>query len=694
MKELEDRVSDSKLRALKSKLERLVLDYPNITGAAVSAGLYFFGDWAWFLVNNYYNPWAVYHPAAPASIMDLAGPILNSALLYARIRQRIKPLNLPVHHQGLYKAYKALDKYQPLFVALLFVPPIALNLPYILSSIARGNYSILAASLPILSYGLLTYSNLVWLIKDITHRLALTKLPEKSFWEFTESIKNRFKKDKVKIKSFIKELESSKDVNVYYRQLAVSYLQIDNFDKAMEYLNKHLKQFKAGELLEYTYNFPASFRDYPFLGPMTYIFAHIGLLFSESKVSTAWLLSDLYMAHYGFKPKVQQFFWKAIGLFGRRDLAFNLAHSLFLETIDAEESVRQRQWGKVIALILGNPKFKQESIGETANLVYTFGPHRYLQTTFVFKENPELEVLQKEYELRNTLESLIKGLKQFRLPEVVVAPRSFTINNEQRNVYVMKRAPGITLMELIETAHVRDVMPFLYEVASFLGRLHASIPKTVSQRGKLHLALKVKSRLLYRELVEEIQAKAPYVKYRNLVRVVIQNYRPVYETLKQAQWCFNLDSHPEQYIISKDGVITRVDTEDKSIVPQQFDLVNLIEYNPKLSYEDKQQIISAYIASFNSLAHETGLAKIKNKEAFMLAYHNAVIQRAISLCGAWSSTTRHSMKRHRKGMLKAALRAVRDIRKYHSDFYEQHNESYQNLEASLQKISELIAVSR
>jgi len=377
-------------------------------------------------------------------------------------------------------------------------------------------------------------------------------------------------------------------------------------------------------------------------------------------------------------------------LFAKKDLYYNLVHSLLLDAIDSPEDTKLKQWQHTISLMLTKPELKSESIGESSNLVYTIGPSRYLKSTFVFKEHPELEVLIKEHELRDSFDELTKYFKWFKLPEVVVPPSAYKIQGKVRYVYVMRRAPGNNLMELLNSS-LEEAIPYLYRIAEFLAYMHTNIQPELSERGKLSIAFKLRSRLLNRELRKELLGKLTFREYRNLMRRIVSSYRPVYDDLMNLQWCFNLDSHPEQYIISADRVITRVDTEDKGITPQQFDLVNLLEYTPKLSDEAKKAVIQHYVNCFNSyLTSAEHLLPIIDMSNFMRGYYNSVIQRAISLCSAWSSTTRKSMRAHRKIMLQTAKRAINQLSREHEEYYGAYRSNYEMLWQALDQLSKAL----
>lgn len=245
---------------------------------------------------------------------------------------------------------------------------------------------------------------------------------------------------------------------------------------------------------------------------------------------------------------------------------------------------------------------------------------------------------------------LIKEHAKFEVPNVV----HFALDMELGFVYLMLRSKGETLHDKI-LADDLNLFQDLTNIADYLAFLHVSLPTEKSKKGELSIPLKLKSTLRNVELTVD----------RNKVFMILQNYRPVYNALKNAILVVNKDAHPEQWVLDGDTV-TALDWEDKGIVPIQFDLANLLEYSGSINNLFKERIIDGYIDSYNKYSGEE---IIQDRVQFKLVYLNSVIQRALSLSSAWSSPKRSSMNLRRGQVINKALRAITRIKNEHPDYY-------------------------
>ncbi len=326
-------------------------------------------------------------------------------------------------------------------------------------------------------------------------------------------------------------------------------------------------------------------------------------------------------------------------------------YSLLLKAVNHPEA--WEQWVKLVGQIVSDKNLLRETIGETVNRVYTIGPSSFLRNTFIFKESEKLSTLEGEFRMRNTLEEVIHE-EGFLLPEVFAEPQQFLIDGNPVNLYVMQRAPGRTLLEhMIETGPTQE-MENIKSIAGLNAAIHAEIPLEASKKGRTTLLHRLRGKLLAPYLKDQL--KGVVGDYRKLVRQIISNYRPVYEAHRDSIFGLNLDSHLEQFTRDSEGPITRLDTEDKGIAPLQFDLVNLLEYGRFFSDQQKREVIQEYISHYNSRLKPDS-QKI-DLETMMPQYYNAVVERAISLCSAWSSPGRKSLWPKRQEIIGAAVDSI------------------------------------
>jgi len=119
----------------------------------------------------------------------------------------------------------------------------------------------------------------------------------------------------------------------------------------------------------------------------------------------------------------------------------------------------------------------------------------------------------------------------------------------------------------------------------------------------------------------------------------------------------------------------------------QFDLVNLLEYSDYLSDEQKDIAIKQYVRAYNKYSSN---CVVLNQ--FRFIYFNAVINRAISLCTAWSSQDRKSMHSEREKVIDNAIHAIGRLKIEFKDYYFVHADNYFSLLGSLTEIKELVSV--
>ncbi|MCP3683021.1 MAG: aminoglycoside phosphotransferase family protein [bacterium] len=372
-----------------------------------------------------------------------------------------------------------------------------------------------------------------------------------------------------------------------------------------------------------------------------------------------------------------------------------------------DEGKAAEKWRYIFNDVLQDESLKKEQLGETVNDVYVLGPSKFLSGMFVFKEGKR-ENLEKEHGLTSYVEKLLSDYNRYDVPTPLhvgddvykeiaqgMKPshleRNFlfqkSASQEQGATdfcYVMRHVAGETLYERVKRGENDDFS----DVAEFLALLHAKIPEEMSEKGRLDLEKKLKAGL------ENENLKAG----EDLVAKILDNYTPVFNTFKSAVYGFNKDAHPENWIITENGIVA-IDIEDKGFTPVQFDLVNLMEYGKYLDDNEKDAVIDAYINAYNEFAGEN---VIEDKKQFKLTYLNSVVQRAIALSSAWSSPLRVSLHAHRAIVLDnalhaidrietSAIHAIDRIEKEHANYFKEHEENYVNLREALGELKTLVS---
>ncbi|MBW3019550.1 aminoglycoside phosphotransferase family protein [Candidatus Woesearchaeota archaeon] len=316
-------------------------------------------------------------------------------------------------------------------------------------------------------------------------------------------------------------------------------------------------------------------------------------------------------------------------------------------------STAQQDWQDACNVVREGPVW--ERIGETRSIVRIIKDSRFLSKSILFKESSSLEDLVQEAENIGALQEIVGD--RAALPEVLYT------SDEDDPFIVMRFLEGDTLLKRLESEDYSRVG----DVVSLLAKVHSYVPKDAK---RLSIPYYLRSRLISEHF------GVP----RELAKSVVSHYRPVYNSLEDSVWVYNKDAHPENWIISEDK-IGIIDCEGKSLVPAQFDLVNLLEYGSFFSDEQKGEYIDLYLSRFRK----------PGRSSFLLGYWNAVIHRMIGLSSAWSSPIRPSMHDKRKDAVARALHAIDVIESEFSDYFEQHKANYEGLRVDFQNIATLIS---
>ena len=322
-----------------------------------------------------------------------------------------------------------------------------------------------------------------------------------------------------------------------------------------------------------------------------------------------------------------------------------------------------------------------ERIAETKNLVRQVKDSRFLSKTIVLKDKHDRKALEAEAEMTNYIKGILPAKDE--LKKIIGDDKGITFDTPEmfyisekpiNNMYplVMRHAPGETLLEQFKKKEY-SAFPF---ISVCLAKIHAEVPAEKVRKKQLEIIPKLMSKLTDPDLKLS----------KDLTERVLRNYKPVLNIFKDAVYVYNKDAHPENWLIHDKKIIV-LDCENNFLVPQQFDLVNLLEYSDYLTDMQKDYAIKMYIDAYEEFTNA-----VIDRKKFKLTYFNAVIQRAISLCTAWSSEYRKSMRAERPKVIANAVHAIDRMQKEHKTYYYRHKFNYLNLQRALEDIKELVSV--
>lgn len=247
--------------------------------------------------------------------------------------------------------------------------------------------------------------------------------------------------------------------------------------------------------------------------------------------------------------------------------------------------------------------------------------------------------------------------------------------------YIMIRSPGTTLDDIIQN-NASSLEKNLMDVADYMALQHATLSTDLSAKGLIDILSKMKSVVTNPDLTPN----------RDILDLISINYAPVINSFKYVGEVTNRDFHPEQFLVSE-GEIFSLDWEDKGVVPWTFELANLLEYIGDIPDEMKLKVVNEGMHSFRKYS---GKDLAQDQHHAHLAYWNSVIQRALSLCSAWSSPQRPSMRRRRKDVIDHALHAIDVIQKSFPDYTSRgdYKQNYDAIANGLHMVQEEIIINR
>ena len=251
----------------------------------------------------------------------------------------------------------------------------------------------------------------------------------------------------------------------------------------------------------------------------------------------------------------------------------------------------------------------------------------------------------------------------------VVEPRFLSDKSiDGKHVYAMRFDSGKTLMNLIEDDS--DITNIFDTVVEYTALLHATMPNTGK---KLDVKAKTEDRLI--KLQDELPDRVR--------RLFGENFGPFYETIDGFEHVWNSDGHPEQWVID-DNRITRLDTEDRGLVPFPMDLVNLGEY---VRNENLRSLRGRMLTEYPR--HFAKFSGRKLDGDLELGYLSSIGPRLISMFSAWSSGNRPRMRERRKDLVLNSIDSIGELKEKYPEVYKKYQENYDKVQ---QGFSEMLVV--
>jgi tetratricopeptide (TPR) repeat protein len=458
--------------------------------------------------------------------------------------------------------------------------------------------------------------------------------------------------------------------NVVDTRLSEIYFSKGEYDEAFSRLSKLFKTIP--EQYEYDRKYTEIFSD--FRENINFSIFYYAMK-KHGKFNSYLALAAYYMKKGIFDKAAETF---KEGVEKNKSVEANILFGLFLDYFDKKE-LAQEQWSKTIDMVLSDQTTQFENITDSRNKVYKIGRSKLLRNTFVFKENKDKNILEKEKELTELVSNLIRDNKNYSVPKPLAEIR---MTNDSY-FYVMKQNQGNTLLELMDSKDYNtDIV--LENTVDYLAYLHSVLTRENTSLENVSMPSKLKNRLRdhYFNISSELQFS------------IISNYRPVFKSLENADYVFIKDAHPQNWIYDEDKKsVVAIDFEPKGFQPIQTELTNLLEYTDYMSDEKKIELMKRYVSDYTFNTNCNSL-NIDYFEKFLLGYYNAVIDRAITLSSVWSSPDRTSFIKKRGNLLKKAIKSIDHIKDTFTDYYKTYSVEYENLKSCLSEIKVLVDSGR
>jgi hypothetical protein len=391
--------------------------------------------------------------------------------------------------------------------------------------------------------------------------------------------------------------------------------------------------------------------------------------------------------------------------------------ALYAQELDKkkEGSSRKKALGIHQSIYLSlkeNPYYFTNSCGESSKdvVVISDSSSPFLSTAYVYKKDNPRESIDASMNLKQILETRTQTLEDIafeletsmsnndkkevtRLIRIkkVLFNLDFTheigvVNEENKSVTIMARAVGSTLRGQL-TSSTSVAITDIYNILTVMAFIHAKMPEI--SNGERKIRHKHDFFLSRTEQLANVLS-LPSDLYDQLINGYVVDHCLNFD------YVFNKDSHPENWIFDtgivpelRDKKIVAIDWDEKGLIHQTSELVNLLDTFTCFSYIFKKMFVSHYLSDYHYFNNQSqsSLTKLDNSR-FMVAYLDSNYSRAIELFYSWSDMARPSMYGCRGLLLENAISSTEKIKFADPVFYNKH---YLRYSSRLLALNQLIS---
>lgn len=306
------------------------------------------------------------------------------------------------------------------------------------------------------------------------------------------------------------------------------------------------------------------------------------------------------------------------------------------------------------------------AVVESAHTVLEYEPSAFIRNVIIIKRGPYAQ-LETEGHWTRQIREMLHDQPVWHVPEVLAV-----VDRDKESYLVMKRGHG---------KHLEDVetVDAYARAAHLVAYLHAHMPQAWSQIGKRPIAERTRNSLRNAHFFPAVG--------ENVLRTILQNYRPVYNAVTALPDAVNVDAHPRNILLLDDDSLLKMDNEDKGISPLGFDVANLMR-----GRADMNPIITAYWDAYGTYRKKEKKPEQRIEEKqFRLGCLASVVHRSIAFASAWSQPRLADMASRRKGVLEWGINAIDEIYRSHAAHFAAYQQEYTTLQRSLDSITHRLA---
>ncbi|MBI3034496.1 hypothetical protein HYY72_05045 [Candidatus Woesearchaeota archaeon] len=331
------------------------------------------------------------------------------------------------------------------------------------------------------------------------------------------------------------------------------------------------------------------------------------------------------------------------------------------------ENEAQRYLGNALSMIFSNPlEYRTAPLGENepSNVVLKI-KHPSLESFFVIRPG-DLSRLRIQYERELEARAAVSGHGRYTAHEPLFAGTvcytGSSGNPETADIYLMEQLNGKTLLEALKdgTAGFDDML-IAWELRRILHKRFGAEPDMLNP---VPVDRKIRDSLSrgYLEWIPD-----------NVKALLMECVAPIQHYVPMSKRVVNLDSHPENMMVCRDGKMAAIDLEEKGDTWEAAEAANLWYYYPHQGLKAREGEFFSYTGMDGIVVRHGGL------------------YRQIPLFSAWMNPGRPRMNQLAAGKIGEAIALLDEIRFAYPVSYLDFKPDYEMFREGLERTADMLA---